>query len=81
MLIQARLNVEAFAVDSTTIDLCLKLFPWAMFRRRKGGVKAHILLDLRTEIPVFMAVTHAKAADLQVLDSDRSAGWSVLCDG
>ena len=63
-----RLKIEAFAIDSTTIDLCLKLFPWAMFRRRKGGVKVHVLLDLRTEIPVFMHVSHAKAADLQVLD-------------
>jgi hypothetical protein len=63
-----RLNLQAFAIDSTTIDLCLKLFPWAIFRRRKGGVKAHVMLDLRAGIPVFMRVSHAKAADLQVLD-------------
>ena len=57
-----RLNVRAaFAVDSTTIDLCLKLFPWARFRRRKGGIKAHVVLDLRVGIPVFMRVSHAKA--------------------
>ena len=63
-----RLNIHAFAIDSTTIDLCLNLFPWARFRRRKGAVKAHIMFDLRAGIPVFMRVSHAKVADLQVLD-------------
>jgi hypothetical protein len=63
-----RLNIHAFAIDSTTIDLCLNLFPWARFRRCKGGVKAHVLFDLRAGIPVFMRVSHAKVADLQVLD-------------
>lgn len=58
----------AFALDSTTIDLCLKLFPWAQFRRRKGGVKAHVMIDLRVGIPVFMRVTHAKTSDVSVLD-------------
>jgi Transposase DDE domain/Domain of unknown function (DUF4372) len=63
-----RLNIRAFAIDSTTIDLCLKLFPWAKFRRRKGAVKAHIMFDLRAGIPVFMRVSHGKVADLLVLD-------------
>jgi IS4 transposase len=63
-----RLNVRAFALDSTTIDLCLKLFPWARFRRRKGGIKAHTMIDLRVEIPVFMRITHAKVADVNILD-------------
>jgi hypothetical protein len=63
-----RLNVHAFAIDSTTIDLCLKLFPWAQFRRRKAGVKAHTMIDLRVGIPVFMRVSHAKVADVTVLD-------------
>jgi hypothetical protein len=63
-----RLKIHAFAIDSTTIDLCLKLFPWASFRRAKGGVKAHTMLDLRVGIPVFMRVSHAKIADLQFLD-------------
>jgi hypothetical protein len=58
----------AFALDSTTIDLCLKLFPWAQFRRRKGGIKAHIMLDLRVGIPVFMRVSHAKTSDVSTLD-------------
>lgn len=62
------LDAEAYALDSTTIDLCLELFPWARFRRRKGGVKAHTLLDLRVGIPVFLRVTHAKTHDLWALD-------------
>jgi hypothetical protein len=63
-----RLNIHAFAIDSTTIDLCLKLFPWAQFRRRKAGVKAHTMIDLRVGIPVCMRVSHAKVADVSVLD-------------
>lgn len=63
-----RLNIHAFAIDSTTIDLCLKLFPWAHFRRRKAGIKAHTMIDLRVGIPVFMRVSHAKVADALVLD-------------
>ncbi len=64
-----RLQIRAaFALDATTIDLCLKLFPWARFRRRKGGIKAHVMLDLRVGIPVFMRVSHAKASDVSTLD-------------
>lgn len=63
-----RLHAEAYALDSTTIDLCLKLFPWAYFRRRKGGIKAHTLFDLNTQIPVFLQVSHAKTHDLWMLD-------------
>lgn len=64
-----RLRIRAaFALDSTTIDLCLKLFPWAQFRRRKGGVKAHVMIDLRVGIPVFMRVSHAKTSDVSTLD-------------
>jgi hypothetical protein len=62
------LGAEAYALDSTTIDLCLKLFPWAYFRRRKGGIKAHTMLDLHTGVPVFVRVTHAKTHDLWALD-------------
>jgi len=64
----ARLGAEAYALDATTIDLCLKLFPWARFRRRKAGIKAHTLLDLRVGIPVFLRVTHARTHDLWALD-------------
>jgi IS4 transposase len=63
-----RLNIQAFAIDSTTIDLCLKLFPWAQFRRRKAGIKAHVMIDLCVGIPVFMRVSHAKISDVSVLD-------------
>ena len=59
----------AYALDSTTIDLCLKLFPWARFRRRKGAVKLHTLIDLRGNIPCFVLVTHGKTHDVKVLDT------------
>jgi hypothetical protein len=57
-----------YALDSTTIDLCLSLFPWARFRRRKGAVKLHTLLDLRGSIPCFVHVSHGKIHDVTVLD-------------
>jgi IS4 transposase len=57
-----------YALDSTTIDLCLNLFPWAKFRRRKGAVKLHTLLDLRGNIPCFIHVSHGKMHDVNVLD-------------
>jgi hypothetical protein len=62
------LEQTAYALDSTTIDLCLSLFPWAHFRRRKGAVKRHTLLDLRGNIPCFVRVSHGKTADVTVLD-------------
>ena len=58
----------AYALDSTTIDLCLSLFPWAPFRRRKGAVKLHTLLDLRGSIPCFVRVSHGKTHDVTILD-------------
>ena len=62
------LKRTVYAFDSTTIDLCLKLFPWAPFRRRKGAVKLHTLLDLRGSIPCFVHVSHGKTHDVTVLD-------------
>ena len=62
------LEQTAYALDSTTIDLCLNLFPWAKFRRRKGAVKLHTLLDLRGNIPCFIRITHGKTHDVNVLD-------------
>src|SRR5215210_7894546 len=62
------LKQTVYALDSTTIDLCLSLFPWARFRRRKGAVKLHTLLDLRGNIPGFMHVSHGKTHDVTVLD-------------
>jgi len=58
----------AYALDSTTIDLCLSLFPWARFRRTKGGIKLHTLLDLRGNIPSVVIVTPAKVHDVNILD-------------
>jgi hypothetical protein len=63
-----RLQADVYALDSTTIDLCLQLFPWAAFRRRKGAVKAHVLFDVGVGIPVFMRVSHGKTHDLWMLD-------------
>jgi IS4 transposase len=62
------LEQTVYALDSTTIDLCLSLFPWARFRRRKGAVKLHTLLDLRGSIPCFVHVSHGKMPDVTVLD-------------
>jgi len=62
------LEQTAYALDSTTIDLCLNLFPWAPFRRRKGAVKLHTLLDLRGNIPCFVHISHGKTHDVTVLD-------------
>lgn len=62
------LEQTVYALDSTTIDLCLSLFPWARFRKTKGGVKVHALLDLRGSIPAFIRVTEALLHDVNILD-------------
>jgi len=62
------LESTAYALDSTTIDLCLSLFPWARFRRAKGAIKLHTLLDLRGSIPTFIHVSDGKLHDVNVLD-------------
>lgn len=62
------LKQTAYALDSTTIDLCLNLFPWARFRRTKGAVKLHTLLDLRGSIPTFVSISQGKKADVRILD-------------
>jgi hypothetical protein len=62
------LDQTAYVLDSTTIDLCLSLFPWAPFRRRKAAVKLHTLLDLRGNIPCFIRVSHGKTHDVTILD-------------
>jgi hypothetical protein len=62
------LDAAAYAFDSTTIDLCLALFPWARFRRRKGAVKLHTLIDLRGNIPRFIHISHGKTHDVTALD-------------
>ena len=62
------LQETVYALDSTTIDLCLSLFPWAKFRKHKGAVKMHTLLDLRGNIPSFIAITDGRVHDVNVLD-------------
>lgn len=62
------LNAVVYALDSTTIDLCMQLFPWAKFRKNKAGVKIHTLLNLRGNIPSFILISAAKMADVKVLD-------------
>lgn len=62
------LDNTVYALDSTAIDLCLALFPWARFRKNKGAVKLHTLLDLRGNIPSFIDITDGKVHDVNVLD-------------
>jgi hypothetical protein len=62
------LDETVYALDSTTIDLCLSVFPWALFRKTKGAIKLHTLLDLRGNIPSFVWITHAKVHDVDILD-------------
>jgi hypothetical protein len=67
-LLAAELNETAYALDSTTIDLCLSIFPWASFRTTKAAVKMHTLLDLRGSIPSFVHISDGKLHDVNVLD-------------
>jgi hypothetical protein len=62
------LNQNLYALDSTTIDLCLSLFPWARFRQHKAAVKMHTLLDLHGSIPTFIRITEGKTHDVNILD-------------
>jgi hypothetical protein len=62
------LDASLYALDSTTIDLCLSLFPWARFRKHKAAVKMHTLLDLHGSIPTFIGITEGKVHDVNMLD-------------
>ena len=62
------LDNTVYALDSTTIDLCLSLFPWAHFRRQKGAIKLHTLLDLRGNLPSYIQITDGKVHDVNILD-------------
>lgn len=62
------LKETVYALDSTTIDLCLSLFPWAKFRKKKGAIKLHTLLDLRGNIPAFVIITHGNVHEVNILD-------------
>lgn len=63
-----KLNGNVYAFDSTTVDLCLNTFEWALFRKRKGGIKIHTLYDLETQIPTFFHITPAKVHDTKAMD-------------
>jgi hypothetical protein len=62
------IDETVYALDSTTIDLCLSLFPWARFRQHKGAIKMHTLLNLRGSIPEFIRITDGKVHDVNILD-------------
>jgi len=62
------LNETAYALDATTIDLCLSMFPWAKFRKAKGAIKLHTMIEVHSSIPVFIDITHGKVHDVKVLD-------------
>jgi hypothetical protein len=76
-----RFKNKLLSLDSTTISLCLDLFPWAQFRRAKGGVKAHVLLDHDDYLPSYVLITEAKRSDVRVAQSlDLNAGSIVAMD-
>ena len=62
------LDQSLYALDSTTIDLCLSVFPWARSRKHKGAVKMHTLLDLHGKIPTFLRITCGKVHDVNIFD-------------
>ena len=75
------LDETVYAFDSTTVDLCLALFPWAQFRRRKSAIKLHTLLDLRGNIPTAIYVTGGQVNDVKLLDQlGLEAGAFYLLD-
>ena len=65
---EVALEQSAYAFDSTTIDLCLTLFPWGQFRRHKAAIKVHTLMDLRASIPSFIRITGGQVHDVNLLD-------------
>jgi hypothetical protein len=67
--LEIELKHSVYALDSTTIDLCLSLFPWATFRKTKGAIKLHALLDLRGSIPTFISLTPGSVHDVNLLDT------------
>jgi len=72
------IKAPIYAMDSTTIDLCLNLFPWAHFRSSKSAVKAHVVVDLRGAIPVFINISTGKVHDVNLLDALNLPKGSIL---
>ena len=73
-----RFKNKLLSLDSTTISLCLTLFPWAKFRRAKGGVKAHVLLDHDDYLPAYVVLTEAKRSDVKLADSFTLKPGSIV---
>src|SRR4030043_244574 len=65
---EVEVDGNVYALDSTTIDLCLSVFWWAEFRKHKGGIKLHTLYDIKTSIPSFLHVSKASVHDVNILD-------------
>lgn len=75
------LEATAYAFDATTIDLCLSLFPWAKFRRHKGAIKLHTLLEIHSAIPVFIAITAGNVHEINLLDAlEPEPGSFIVMD-
>src|ERR1700756_1933707 len=76
------LQETVYALDTTTIDLCLSVFPWAVFRRAKAAIKLHTLLDLRGNIPTFIHISDGKVHEVNILDQLLPApGAFFIMDG
>ena len=73
-----RFKNKLLSLDSTTISLCLTMFPWAKFRRAKGGVKAHVLLDHDDYLPAYVLLTEAKRSDVKLADFFRLNPGSIV---
>jgi hypothetical protein len=73
-----RFKNKLLSLDSTTISLCLTMFPWAKFRRAKGGVKAHVLLDHDDYLPAYVLITEAKRSDVKLADCFRLNPGSIV---
>jgi hypothetical protein len=73
-----RFKNKLLSLDSTTISLCLELFPWAKFRRAKGGVKAHVLLDHDDYLPRYVLITEAKRSDVKMADAFTLKPGSIV---
>ena len=74
------INHKAYVLDSTTIDFCLQMFPWTKFRRNKGAVKMHTLLDLQGSISTFIKITSGSVHHVNILDQFPILAGAVYID-
>ncbi len=73
-----RFKAKLFSLDSTTVDLCLSVFPWAKFRRTKGAVKVHVGLDHAGYLPTFVRVTNGKTSDIKAARALKLPPGSIV---